>query len=197
MRLRTARRLTIGQMKVLFFIRSLDVGGSQRQLVMLADGLARRGHDVVTAVFYTGGEIDVARAHTGMRVVPLGKSGRWDVIGPLTRLRRLMSAEKPDVIYAFQPTQTVLAALLRPRRRAARLVFGVRAAGVETGHYDALSALTYRLEARLGRLADLIIANAEAGRADAIERGLPGDRIAVVANGIDAHAMRPDAAAGW
>ena len=48
-------------MKVLFFIRSLVVGGSQRQLVMLADGLARRGHEVVSAVFYTGGEIDVAR----------------------------------------------------------------------------------------------------------------------------------------
>ncbi len=47
-------------MKILFFIRSLVIGGSQRQLVMLADGLARRGHDVTVAVFYTGGEIDVA-----------------------------------------------------------------------------------------------------------------------------------------
>ena len=183
-------------MKILFFIRSLVVGGSQRQLVMLAEGLSQRGHDVVIAVFYTGGEIDVARPDTGMRVVALDKSGRWDAIGPLARLRRLMLKEQPNVIYAFQPTQTVLATLMRPWQLPARLVFGVRAAGMDAGHYDFLSALASRLEALLGRHADLIIANAQAGRADAIKRGLPEQRIAVIPNGIDTRTMRPDAAAG-
>jgi glycosyltransferase involved in cell wall biosynthesis len=183
-------------MKVLFFIRSLVVGGSQRQLVMLAEGLARRGHDAAIAVFYTGGEIDVARQPTGVRVLPLGKASRWDAIGPLVRLRRLMLAERPDVVYAFQPTQTALAALLLPGRLRARLVFGVRAAGMEVDRYDALSALTYRLEVALSRRADLIIANARAAHADATRRGMPADRIAVVANGIDTEIMRPDAAAG-
>src|SRR2546430_14600432 len=103
-------------MKILFFIRSLEVGGSQRQLAMLSDGLARRGHDVVAAVFYTGKEIELTPSQSAMRVVALGKSCRWDVVGPLTRLRRLMLAERPEVIFAFLPMQTVIAALLRPRR---------------------------------------------------------------------------------
>jgi glycosyltransferase involved in cell wall biosynthesis len=183
-------------MKVLFFIRSLEVGGSQRQLTMLAEGLARRGHDVTAAVFYTGREIELTPSRSAIRVVALGKSGRWDVVGPLTRLRQLMVAERPDVIYAFLPTQTVLAALLRPRRLAARLVFGIRSAGVEADRYDALIALTYRLEALLARRADLIIANADAGRTDAISRGFPSDRIAVIANGIDTEVMRPDTDGG-
>jgi glycosyltransferase involved in cell wall biosynthesis len=183
-------------MKVLFFIRSLEVGGSQRQLAMLSEGLARRGHDAVTAVFYSGREIELTRSQSAIRVVALGKSGRWNVIGPLIRLRRLMLAERPDVIYALLPMQTVLAALLRPRRLAARLVFGIRSAGVEADRYDALIALTYRLEAWLARRADLIIANADAGRADAISRGFPSDRIAIIPNGIDTDAMRPDADGG-
>jgi glycosyltransferase involved in cell wall biosynthesis len=183
-------------MKILFFIRSLVVGGSQRQLVMLADGLQRRGHDVITTVFYTGREIEAVRAHTGMRVVALGKSGRWHAVGPLIRLRRLMLNERPDVIYAFQPTQTVLTALLRPAQLSARIVFGVRAAGMVSRHYDALSAASYWLEALVSRRADLIIANAHAGRADAIKRGFPSDRIAVIANGIDINTMRPDPYAG-
>jgi glycosyltransferase involved in cell wall biosynthesis len=183
-------------MKVLFFIRSLEVGGSQRQLAMLSDGLARHGHDVVAAVFYTGKEIELMPSQSAIRVVALGKSGRWDVVGPLTRLRRLMLAERPDVIYAFLPMQTVLAALLRPRRLAARLVFGIRGSQVEADRYDTLIALTYRLEAWLARRADLIIANADAGRADAIRRGFPSDRIAVIANGIDTDVMRPDADGG-
>jgi glycosyltransferase involved in cell wall biosynthesis len=183
-------------MKILFFIRSLEVGGSQRQLAMLSDGLARRGHDVIAAVFYTGKEIELTPSQSAIRVVALGKSGRWDVVGPLTRLRRLMLAERPDVIYAFLPMQTALAALLRPRRLAARLVFGIRSSGVEADRYDALTALTYRLEALLARRADLIIANADAGGADAISRGFPSDRIAVIANGIDTEVMRRDADGG-
>src|SRR3954465_2579163 len=163
-------------MKILFFIRSLEVGGSQRQLAMLADGLARRSHDVGAAVFYTGKEIELLPSQSAIRVIALGKSGRWDVLGPLTRLRRLMLAERPDVIYAFLPMQTVLAALLRPRRLAARLVFGIRGSQVEADRYDALIALAYRLEAWLAGRADLIIANADAGRADAIRRGFPSDR---------------------
>jgi glycosyltransferase involved in cell wall biosynthesis len=67
---------------------------------------------------------------------------------------------------------------------------------MQLDHYDALNALTYRSEAWLSGRADLIIANARAVRADAIARGLPADRIAVVANGIDTNLMRPDAAAG-
>jgi glycosyltransferase involved in cell wall biosynthesis len=183
-------------MKILFFIRSLEVGGSQRQLAMLSDGLARRGHDVVAAVFYTGKAVELTPTQSAIRVVALGKSGRWDVVGPLTRLRRLMLTERPDVIYAFLPMQTVLAALLRPRRLAARLVFGIRGSEVEADRYDALIALTYRLEAWLAPRADLIIANADAGRADAIRRGFPSNRIAVIANGIDTDVMRPDADRG-
>ena len=183
-------------MKVLFFIRSLAVGGSQRQLIMLADRLARRGHKVSVAVFYTGGEIRSREPKRTVRVVPLEKAGRWDAIGPLARLRRLLLSERPDVVYAFQPTQTALMALLLPRRLPTRLVFGVRAAGMEGRRYDALSALTYQLEVWLSRRADLIIANGQAVRADAIRRGMPPDRIVVIDNGIDTDTMRPDAAAG-
>ena len=67
-------------MKVLFFIRSMVVGGSQRQLAMLARGLAARGHDVAVVVFYTGNEIDVFRHDTNVRVISLSKSGRWDAL---------------------------------------------------------------------------------------------------------------------
>src|SRR4029453_12448844 len=41
-----------------------------------------------------------------------------------------------------------------------------------------------------------ITATARPVRAGAIARGLPADRFAVVANGIDTELMRPDAAAG-
>jgi glycosyltransferase involved in cell wall biosynthesis len=183
-------------MKLLFLVRDLAVGGSQRQLALLAAGLARRGHDVAVVVLYPGGALEALLAGSGVRLLSIAKSSRWHAVAPLLRLRRLLLSERPHVIYAFLPTQTTIAALLLPPRPASKLVFGVRATGMQLDHYDALNALTYRSEAWLSGRADLIIANARAVRADAIARGLPADRIAVVANGIDTELMRPDAAAG-
>lgn len=183
-------------MKVLFFVRDLAVGGSQRQLAVLAAGLARRGHDVAVVVLYAGGALEALLAGSGVRLLPIGKSSRWHVLAPLARLHRLFASERPDLVYAFLTTQTTLAALLLPRRSRTKLVFGVRAGGMQLDQYDTLSALTYRTEAWLSGRANLVITNARAVRDDAVARGLPRDRIAVVPNGIDTEMMQPDAASG-
>ena len=181
-------------MKILFFIRSLDVGGSQRQLALVARGLGQRGHDVAVAVLYSGSAAEKALEQAGVRIIRLDKKSRWDV-SPLWRLWRLFRTERADVVYPFLTTQTTLAALMVPRATS-RLVFGVRSAAMELGNYDTLSGLMFRMEALLSRRADLVIVNAEAARADAVARGLPADRIVVVANGIDTETMRPDRDAG-
>ena len=44
-------------MKVLFLVRQLNIGGAERQLVIVANELASRGHEVVITSFYTGGAL--------------------------------------------------------------------------------------------------------------------------------------------
>jgi glycosyltransferase involved in cell wall biosynthesis len=181
-------------MKILLFIRSMAVGGSQRQIAHLAAGLARRSHDVAVVVLYGGEPMEALLAGSGVRLIGLNKQGRWDVFGPLLGLGRLLRRERPDVLYAFQPTQTALSALLAPN--GVQLVFGLRASGVKAEHYGWLSALAYRLEAILSGRAALVIANSTAGRDDAVGRGIPPDKIRLVPNGIDTRAVRADPAAG-
>lgn len=183
-------------MKLLFFIRALTVGGSQRQLALLATGLSRRGHDVAVAVLYGGGALESMLGGSAVRLLPIDKAGRWQIVRPAMRLARLFAAERPDVIYAFLPTQTTLSALLLPPRRSTRLVFALRGQQVELRRYDWLHRVVHVSEAWLSRRADLTIANAQSVRADAIRRGFPLDRIAVVPNGIDTESLRPDAEAG-
>jgi glycosyltransferase involved in cell wall biosynthesis len=185
----------VGGMKILLFVRDLGVGGSQRQLAVLAAGLARRGHDVAVAVLYAGGALEALLGDSGVRLLSVDKSSRWHALAPLAKLRRIFIAEQPDLIYAFLPAQTTLAALLLPSHLQAKLVFGLRAGGMQLDRYDTLSALTYRSEVWLASRADLLIANARAVRADAATRGLPTAHTAVVPNGIDTETMRPDPAA--
>jgi glycosyltransferase involved in cell wall biosynthesis len=63
-------------------------------------------------------------------------------------------------------------------------------------HYDYSWRLTFGLERRLSRWADLVIANSRAGRDHHVAAGFPGERTIVIANGIDIDQFRPDAAAG-
>src|SRR5947209_20619140 len=85
-------RLVI-EMKVLFFIRDLAVGGSQRQLAVLAAALARRGHDVAVIVLYAGGALEALLGGSSARLLSIGKASRSHALARPVRLRRLFRSE--------------------------------------------------------------------------------------------------------
>ncbi len=177
---------------ILFLARSLDRGGAERQLVVLAKGLVRRGHAVAVAVFFGGGVYEAELAKTGVRVINLGKRGRWDVLPFLNRLVRFLRKERPAVMHSYLGVPNILAAVLKPLLPGTRIVWGVRASNVDLSRYDWLSRLAYVLERRLARFADRIIANSQAGKRYAVANNFPEDKIIVVPNGIDTTYFRFD-----
>ncbi len=182
-------------MKVLLINRSLAYGGIERQLTVLAAGLRQRGHDVSVVVFYPGGALEADLLRSGVSVVSLDKRGRWDVVPFLFRMLRSARSDRPDVLYSFLPVPNIIVAALLPVLRPSRVVWGVGAADVDLSLYDWLTRLSYGLEARLSRLADLIISKSVAGRDHAVAQGFPAERMVVIPNGIDIERFRPDAEA--
>lgn len=178
---------------ILFLTRSLDRGGAERQLVVLAKGLADRGYPVAVAVFFGGGAYEPELAEARVRVIDLGKQGRWDILPFLLRLLRLLRKEHPVVLHAYLSVPNILAVVLKPLLSGTRIVWGVRASNVDLSRYDWLSRLAYVLERRLARFVDCIIANAHAGKRYAVEKGFPEEKIAVIPNGIDTEYFRFDA----
>ena len=89
---------TTAPIKILFLVRDLAIGGSQRQLALLAAGLAKRTHDVAVAVLYAGGALEDLLGGSGARLLAIGKSSRWRAVTPLARLRRLFLNERPDLV---------------------------------------------------------------------------------------------------
>lgn len=177
---------------ILFLVRSLDRGGAERQLVVLAKGLARRGHAVAVAVFFGGGVYEAELAEADVRVINLGKQGRWDVLPFLNRLVRLLRKERPAVMHSYLGVPNILATVLKPLLPGIRIVWGVRASNVDLSRYDWLSRLAYSLECRLARFADCIIANSCAGKRYAVANGFPEGKIIVIPNGIDTTYFRFD-----
>lgn len=175
---------------ILFLARSLDRGGAERQLVVLVKGLARQGHAVAVAVFFGGGVYEAELAEAGVRVINLGKQGRWDVLPFLNRLVRLLRKERPAVLHSYLGVPNILAAALKPLLPGTRIIWGVRASNVDLSRYDWLSRLAYSLERRLARFADCIISNSQAGKRYAVANGFSEDKIDVIPNGINTEYFR-------
>ncbi|MCG9107127.1 glycosyltransferase [Laribacter hongkongensis] len=177
---------------ILFLTRSLDRGGAERQLVVLVKGLASRGHPVSVTVFFGGGAFESELAGVGVRVINLGKQGRWDILPFLNRLVGLLRKERPTVIHSYLGVPNILVAVLKPLLPGTRIVWGVRASNMDLSRYDWLSRLAYALERRLVRFADRIISNSEAGKCHAIANGFPEGKMVVIPNGIDTEYFRFD-----
>ena len=180
-------------MRILFLVRSLDIGGAERQLVALARGLQGRGHEVSIAVFYGGGRFEPELRACGIPVHHLRKHGRWDSLRFLARLALLVRDLAPDVLHAYMEAN-VFAAALRPLFPSVKIVWGIRSAKADFRSYGLVARLYPWLERLLARAPHAVIVNSSAARRQAIENGLLPARMAVVPNGIDCEAFRPDPA---
>lgn len=177
-------------MKVMFLVRALNVGGAERQLVVLARGLQQRGHEVAVAVFYSGGVLEEELREARISVVSLGKRGRWDVFGFFFRLIKTVRAIRPDVLHSY--ISNLVTVVVRPFFPSVKLVWGIRSSYMDFNKYDWLYRVSYALACRASRVADLIIVNSHAGRCEHLADGYPEEKIVVIPNGIDTVRFRPD-----
>lgn len=175
---------------ITFLIRSLDVGGAERQLVELATGLHRRGWRVKVVTFYPGGPLEKDLRKAQVPMVSMNKRGRWD-LGFLWRLARYLRSDGADILHGYLPLSNILLVLLRPKK-GVPVVWGVRASNMDLGRYDWLARVEFMLANALSRFADLVVCNSEAGRAYHVAGGLCAPRLVVIPNGIDTARFRPD-----
>jgi glycosyltransferase involved in cell wall biosynthesis len=171
--------------RVAFLIRALNIGGAQRQLMALARSLDQKAFDVTVLTLYSGGPLIDDLRGTGIRVIPLDKKDRWDMIGFCARLAKACRNLRPQILHSYLPGQNVISVLLKPFLPRTKIVWGVRSAGHDPGERDWLSILTFRLQALLSRFADLIIFNSNAGKHFHLAHGVAAGRAIVIHNGID------------
>lgn len=183
-------------MKILFLIRSLGFGGAERQLVNVAKGLHKRGHDILVVTFYSGGQLEkeLSKAHVLMH--SLEKRGRWDLIRPTIHLIRLVRKIKPTVIYGYLPSENILAVATKAFCPFLKAVWGLRTSDIDLSRYDWFTRFTYQAQKYLAPFADLIVVNSHAGHDHYIAQGFPERKVKVIHNGIDTERFKPNEQAG-
>jgi len=182
--------------RVFFLIRSLEIGGAERQLVEIARGLDKKKFALTVVTFYDGGAFAPEMAAIeGVRLVSLGKKGRWDLFPFLRNLWTAVRDTRPDILFGDMSPANELAWLFG-RAEGAKVVWALQSSYVNFSDYDWLPGFLYRLGALLSGRADLIIANSDSGRRYHEQSGYRSDRMIVIHNGIDTAAYRPKPAEG-
>lgn len=135
---------------------------------------------------------------SGVPVLELGFSKRLPNPVGLIRLALLIRREKPDVVQGWMyhgDLAALFALWLSGRRKATRLVWGIRCSDMDLSRYGVVVRHVVRICARLSRQPDMVIANSDAGRVVHEALGYRPRRFEVVHNGIDIGRFAPNAQA--
>jgi len=179
-------------MKIMFLTRSLNYGGAERQLVVLATGLQRRGHDISVAVFYPNGPLQDDLEQAGVHVHVMEKRHRWDLAGFMFRLYRTVKEQDPDIVHGYLYVPNIFTIILKVLVRRLKIIWGVRACNMDMSQYDWTVRMIFWLSSRLSRYADNIIVNSSSGMNFHVSKGYPDNKIEFIANGIDTNKFQSD-----
>ena len=180
-------------MRITLLLRSLHRGGAEQQVILLAEGLAARGHEVCIASFYPEGEL-LAKARSGRAAyLSLGKKSRWDWVSPGRRLRLHLKKQRPHILYSFLTEPNLAAILCNTGISGTRVVWGLRTSNMDPMLNSAFLKSTFRLGALLSPRADAVVFNSRAGLEYHQGRGYRSPRMEVIPNGFDTDHFRFDA----
>jgi L-malate glycosyltransferase len=180
--------------RICLIIGQLGLGGTEKQVVLLAEGLHRRGIEVTVVVLTGEGPREAALRAAGVPVVHIGlqQPGDWTAVPRLfaaaRRLTRYLRTARPDLVHAFLFHSYVLGALAARLAKVPVFVAGRRSLddfklGRRWVRYTEWCAT---------RMTDLLVANAQAVAecARTTER-VPADKLTVIYNGLPAEAFEP------
>jgi glycosyltransferase involved in cell wall biosynthesis len=179
-----------------FVIRSLDAGGAERQLILLACALAGNGHGVRVITFYSGGVFEKEAAACGVELLSMNKKGRWDLLGFMFRLVKTIRDSRGRAAVGFLEGANILLTASKLLLPGKIIVNRLAATYMDLDRYDWLSSWSFRTEIRLARFADLVITNSVAGKTRAEQSGVEAGKVFVVPNAIDSNVFKADKTGG-
>jgi glycosyltransferase involved in cell wall biosynthesis len=174
----------VKKIRILFIIGQLAMGGAERQMVMLAQNLAKSRYEVLVCSLSEVNEIFKDPAQAGVNLVILNRMMKPDITR-FWRLARVIRDFKPDIIHTFLFSANFWGRIFGKCYKIPVIV-------------SERSADTMKPRWQVGcdRLikpwTNLLVANSQAG-ADAVisRREMDAHKIAVIHNGIDLEDLVP------
>lgn len=174
-------KILTNNMKILFAVRSLNIGGTERQVISMSNMLINYGHEVDIARIYPNGDLE---KYTKANLHTLSKNIFFRAID----FHRLYRHKNYDVAYSFLPNMNIFSLLISKlfkKSKRPKIVWGIRSSYLDPKDYSIKVNLVYKLEKMLSGLPDLIITNSDAALNEYKKYGFPRKKIYSIPNIID------------
>lgn len=172
-------------MRILFVITGLGVGGAERQVVDLADGLRKKGCEVKICYLTGPCLIRPVNAEIGVVGFNIAKS-LTGFISAYAMLRKVILEFRPDVVHSHMVHSNLLSRLVRLSTYIPRLICTAHS----NNEGGMLRMLAYRATARLADVTTNVSADAVA--AFEAKGAIRSGTMLTVSNGIDTTRFSPN-----
>lgn len=172
-------------------IRSLDIGGAERQFIELVKHIDKTKFDVTVCTMYGGAQEEEIKRIGGVDYFNLQKRGRYDFLDFYKKYKKLLYEKRPDLIYSFLGEMNLFSLWCKPKKT--KIIWGLRASNMDLAQYGKVSQLLFWLQKKLSSRVDKIITNSHASVFFHERNGFCMQNSVVIPNGIDTeHFQRSD-----
>lgn len=184
--------------RLVFHVPSLMGGGTERVFVLIANEMARRGHEV-TLFTWNGDGPNAALRDDAVKLIDLGIPLRGDGFGKpgtllgLLRSARLYRKLRPDAVFSGPEFANLITALALNLALSGAKFFPSFHAAAAINSDTTGSRLAVILAGITGARATRAIAVSEGVRGDIVKRGIPAKKAAVIHNPLPPAIARPSA----
>ncbi len=163
--------------RILQIIPTLDRGGAEKQLCLLAEGLPRDEFEVHVCTLTRSGPLAARLAEAGIPLTPIGKRWKLDPQA-FWRLKEHVARLKPDLIHTWMFAANTYGLAAAELCGVRNIVAGQRCVDPWK------SRLQLAIDRALARRCRRVVVNSEGVRDFYVQHGTPAERVRVIANGV-------------
>lgn len=171
------------KIKIVLAIRSLNVGGAERQFIELIKNIDKEKFEIYVCTMYGGVQENIVKSIKNVKYYNLGKTGRYDVFKFYNNYKNILKIINPDVIYSFKEEMNIFSYFCKPKKT--KSIWGFRASNIDLSQYGKLSQLLFWLQKKFSSKVDMIITNSNASIIYHKNHGFNMLKSIVIPNGID------------
>ena len=172
-------------MKLCILLPSLELGGTERRMVLLAEQLKNKGHEVEICTLRQSGVFVDQVKKLNIPMYTLAKGGRYDLLAPLIRLLSYFKTKQFDAVLSCLPSANLYALAIKVIDSKIPLIWGLASSQLPMGDYGVWARLSYYVQTKASRFVDKVVVNSFAGSKAAINKGYRTEAIQVIHNGVD------------
>ena len=169
--------------KLILSIRSLDIGGAEKQFIELVKHIDKSKFDVTVCTMYGGIQEKIVKKIPNIQYINLEKTGRYDFYKFYKNYSKLLKEVNPDVIYSFLGEMSLFSLWAKPKKT--KIIWGFRASDKDWSLYGKVPRIIFWLQKKFLPKVDKVISNSYASIDYHQQHGFNMSKSMVIHNGID------------